>query len=160
MTTIIRGVDLDLYPYDWTQAARKALNLPGGLTAEQASLMSQNLLRRGYEGRFQNRYVREERREGVLPNGMSVRLLPSTSTGKRGRASFTHRLQVRCFCGRWIPAGRMEQHFPRHRCCRRHRGDCDMNLELGMACWLSEHLRKNVPVGIKEAAAEERAKKT
>ena len=99
----------------WTRAARIAL----GLTSD--------------------RYLVDERREALLPNGMAVRLLPRRpGEGRRGVGAFL-RIQVRCICGCWIPVGRMGQHLPAR--CRTH-VDCRGSQELARACLIDRHIRK------------------
>lgn len=113
--------DLNLYPQNWTRAARSALRL----------------------GDRQEKYPKDLHLEGVLPNGMRVRLLPSGISKQDPRFSSRagvalHRIQVLCICGRWIPVGRMGQHFPKHARCKRHE-DCVIHKELGHECWLNTH---------------------
>ena len=99
----------------WTRAARIAL----GLTSD--------------------RYLVDERREALLPNGMAVRLLARRpGEGRRGSGPFL-RIQVRCICGCWIPVGRMGQHLPAR--CRSH-ADCRQSQEMARACVLDRHIRK------------------
>ena len=102
--------------HEWTRAARVAL----GLESE--------------------RYLQDESREGVLPNGMRVRLLPRRpGRGRKGEGPFI-RIQVLCICGCWIPAGRMNQHLPEF--CRSHE-DCRACPEMSRACLISLHIKKH-----------------
>ena len=104
----------------WTEAARAALGLSEGET----------------------RYDPRESREGVLPNGMLVRMLPSKRLRPSSRRGGLLRIQVLCPCGRWVPAGRMGQHLPpmHLRLCRRHT-DCRAHDPLALECWTEQHLR-------------------
>lgn len=73
----------DLNENDDTKAARQALDLGN------------------------TKYPKDLSREGVLPDGRKVRLLPSTVKGTEVK----HRLEIECpHCQQWVPTGRTGQH--------------------------------------------------
>lgn len=90
----------------------------------------------------QRKYPADLEREGRLPDGRRVRLLPSFY-GRGGVKTGQHRIQVECpECGQWIPVGRYLQHMNTRACriyhvCQRHE-DCRALPALGRACFFAE----------------------